>query len=220
VPLHWKDMRRLVALLQEDLKLDRALTINQVVRMYGHYGITHDDARRIVRAAGFRIYRPKLRPYYRAPEQRYEVCYASWAPPYPRVVPHLLGAAEMRRVLRHRIVSWEHVSLAKPSVRSKHRPPDVLCEVAGVGMTSLEYDHGGYSSEQILKKAEYCRLYTGRQIWCTPVIEKAVRIAEMIPDAEVWWVSWDEGRSQLVSKHQYRRPAVGSAGTGYRVPVP
>lgn len=198
--VHWKTARRLAEALREYLETDRTLTVMQVVRRFRDFDINRDDARKIAREAGCVTKCVRVSPAKGHRPETHEICYIPSVPPYPRALPHILGLAEMRTVLGGRAVRWRHMRLANPTVRGKHEIPDALYETPSGDVVAVEYDHGWYTRGIILSKSRYAAEYTGKQLWCTPLLRRALAISSLVPDAEVWYVSWVTGEAEEVRR--------------------
>lgn len=193
--VHWKTARKLAEALMEHLETDRALTVMQVVRRFRDFDINRDDARKVAREAGCVTKRVRIPPAKGHKAEPYEICYVPSEPPNPKYLPHILGLAEMRTILGNRALHWRHVKLASSTARGRQDMPDAIYETPDGDVVAVEYDHGSYTRDIILSKARYASKYTGRQLWCTPLLRRALAIAQMIPGAEVWHVSWATGEA-------------------------
>lgn len=95
----------------------------------------------------------------------------------PPSLRHMCGVAEMRWILRERIVRW---SVTGPHFIGDTEEPDALGEDVS-GIFAVEYDAGAYSREQIRRKGEtFLKLY-GRQVWGTPSPARVERLKAILP---------------------------------------
>ncbi len=215
MPMSRRNFRLVTRLIGEDLTVDGVATVHQLMRRYSYLGITRDKAREAARRVGGKVFHPRIRPTARSSERpRCEVWYSHPIQPASSVLPHLLGLAEVRSMLTYRATSWSYVGVLPSKTRKQHTSPDALVEIPDLGVTVFEYDHGRYTSEVIRAKAEHARTLSRFQVWCTPSLRHADLISSIVPDAEVWLVSWYTGKRKVISDRGYLKRAMWQAGAG------
>jgi hypothetical protein len=183
-----------------DLKTDVVLTVRQFQR---RHGLKQDVVRAACKLPGAGIgYRTlSIRPLANSKRTvRPELMYLS-SLPRPSVIPHLLGIAEMRTILSGDLHVWSPQSHNPTRHRVRFGYPDAIGQDANGDLVAIEYDGGRYTREEIIAKDHQLRVRAARKVWGTPGLRRALSIARLLPDAEVWQVSWETGVHTLVQRN-------------------
>lgn len=196
----------LVAQVRTDLAIDLYLTADQAIRRYGlgDYSIKLLKYSRVVRRTVV-----ELRPAHWIRDSTPTMVLSLPAAPDPVYftgVEHVLGLAETRWALRDRLTHWQ-AAIKGPE---HQHIIDVIAHDHS-GELLVEYDTGLYRPARVLRKAERARLLGRRQLWATPSEGKARRLAELVPDAEIWLVRWTDGTASPVHRPPSETPQLTPA---------
>jgi len=110
------------------------------------------------------------------------------APLDERILPHVLGVAEVRRILWGSVDAWDASGASR--MRAAVEVPDAVA-VRGDGLWAVEYDTGAYTEAVVRRKCEaFGEGYAG-QIWAVPAERRAAWLRRLgVPGPIVvapWW---------------------------------
>jgi len=198
----------------EDLRVDTVLTVRQFQR---RHGVTQDLVRLACKLPGTGIdYRTMLvRPLRGSSRKTRPELMSIGGIRRPSRVPYLLGLAEMRTLLSAELSSWS-IQLKNPWGISRHTLPGAVGKDRACLPVAVEYHYGLLTMAKLTARHRRLVASFPRVVWGVCGLSRAIGVARLIPDAEVWYVSWETGEHVLVQKDGLSMVGTGSpAGSPY-----
>ena len=194
----------------DDLMVDTVLTVRQFQR---RHGVKQDLVRAACKIPGTGIdYRTMaVHPLRGSPRKTRPELMSIGGIQKPARVPYLLGLAEMRTLLSGELSSWSS-QLKNPWGISRRTLPAAVGEDQASLPVAVDYHYGLLTRAQLAAKHRCLAASFPRVIWGVCGLLRAAEVAVLVPDAEVWCVSWETGEHVLVQKDGRFMMGSGSPG--------